>query len=767
MRKRTIAAIVIGGFVAAKVLQGAQAKLEQALQSKQANALGDRFANDDWGNDVFAAISYDPAESAAFIDTRFGADGMEGMGQAPHYTHTKMPGAAADGSWMQDLYAADRLNDDDNAVDPLAFADGDPAGLGLAPQMHNDLFPGQSRPGSWMTDLYAADAMQYDPNAVDAYANDPEDPAGLGRRRFRMRNPVSDVRRSMRATFRPLAETLRKVAARPVSMIRRDVRAVARGAGSALRKPFSQLKRFQKNDPFSFMMGSRKLLHHGGGGTDAGGGGGGPIQYQDANGQPITEAQYNALQAASGQSTMSTTGVTTDANGVVTANNQGFAPPGVDNPDDAPQTGEFYTPLQSEADPDATTPDGQIPEIEAQYDINAPPSDHYANDPLDAVQPNPDDVTDMVQSTAQRSTTYDYALQADDSEPQPSAIDTFDARPDTGSPTGGRIVVNDLDWMAARSDQQDPNGEPVGFDENAPPLSGLGDLCDAQGCPIVAMRPRDGWRGRSSVPISGMDLRRMQADACGNVYLWNSAQLVKVGTVKHYGGPNRTRRLIRRAWNRSSTPGLFDVGSVGEATSQFTDPRSEQDSVDDGSMGCGQDSMNGLGFSFKSLTWGSKAHDRITRVMSKVDPSFAAYKYVKSRQPLWSRYRRIWGYSAPYVMIAGAAVATVYTGGAAAPALAAAVASAGTTAYATETNNRRRDQAMRDQERLDMMQGSPDSAESAAIRDSARLVDDPAGTSHLQAGSGAAPGELPGGDSSNEYAGDGVNTDFLDILDIT
>ncbi len=771
MRKRTLAALIIGGIVAAKVMKAAQAKVEAAVTTRQAAALGDRFADDDWGNDLYASIVRDPGEAAVnLVDWsnrglgygvsnspgQAGAGGRIGsgldtavglgLGQAPHYTHTKMPGAAPDGSWFQDRYAPDRWNDDDNAVDPLAFADGDPSGLGLPPQMAHGYFPGQSAPGSWMKDLYAADVLVYDDNAVDPLAFDPGDPAGLGR--WRPRNPLKAVQSSIRKTWAPLAKTLQKVAARPVAMISRDVRSFSRGAQSALKRPFAQLRKFQKNDPFSTMMKSRKLFHHGGGG-----GGGG-----DAGGET--------------GAVMASDGVTADPSGIITGNNSTLSPVNPDNPDDAPQSGEYFGPYASESDPDATTPDGQIPETEAQASTDLSPNDLYDNDPIDAVLASPDNVNDMVQAMAQTSTTSDFAIQADANEDQPAPIDYIDATPDEGTPIGGRIMVNGLDWLAARADQPVEDTAPVGFDDDATPMAGLGDLCDTQGRPIQAMRPRDGWKGRRAVPISGMDSRRMQADERGNVYLWSGAQLVKVGTTKNYGGPNRVRRLVKRPWNRTQTPGLFDY--------------SRDDSADDGTMagvgcapgvGCSDDTMAGLGFkmpSFSQLTWKSTFHDHLTKAVAKVDPSFAAYQHLKQKkQPIWSRYRRIWGYSGPYVGIAAAAVATYYTGGATSEALAAAIVSAGGNAAkmeaARQAANRERSRQLdadRDAALVDMRTGSNDASEGAVIADSAHPVDDPAPLSHLQPEGGSAPGELPGGDTANQYASDGVDASFLDVFDI-
>lgn len=174
-------------------------------------------------------------------------------------------------------------------------------------------------------------------------------------------------------------------------------------------------------------------------------------------------------------------------------------------------------------------------------------------------------------------------------------------------------------------------------------------------------------------------------------------------------------------------------------------------------MGCasfGRDMGDGLSGGFKSFM--KKVDPIAKKIASRVTPSGFLYERMQKNPKLYKKYRRAEHIAVPYAMIAAGTVVSVASVGAASPVgvamIASGVASAGAQAYSDNKKHEAENTLDRAIEH-DRIQEAIDSND--VIAESQNLT--PSG--------GPAAGEIPGGDWPNQYPGDGVWADFLDLTD--
>ena len=151
------------------------------------------------------------------------------------------------------------------------------------------------------------------PRAINGIEDDAD---GLGRSwrrtlRQTIRRPLETAQRIMvkqpvaalKKVVKP-AQMLKKVVKPAQQIFASDVARIKRAAHKYMvALPAGALKKVQRNDPFSFMVGSKKLFKRGGGGRNEDNGdiaapsAGGDL-YADAQGNPISRADYDAQMAA-------------------------------------------------------------------------------------------------------------------------------------------------------------------------------------------------------------------------------------------------------------------------------------------------------------------------------------------------------------------------------------------------------------------------------------------------------------------------------------
>lgn len=163
--------------------------------------------------------------------------------------------------------------------------------------------------------------------------------------------------------------------------------------------------------------------------------------------------------------------------------------------------------------------------------------------------------------------------------------------------------------------------------------------------------------------------------------------------------------------------------------------------------------------------WGSfrdKLAKTAKKVAGTVTPSGIAYKYLVKKKPkVHKQFHKTKRTVTPYAAIAGAAVATVYTGGAATPALIAAIGAAAAQGYKDVRTHEMKEDAEDAQKKYDREQSRL--AEEQAQQEAMAGMNEVEERYELEPEGGAAPGEIPGGDYANEYDGDGIFPDFFDI----
>lgn len=166
--------------------------------------------------------------------------------------------------------------------------------------------------------------------------------------------------------------------------------------------------------------------------------------------------------------------------------------------------------------------------------------------------------------------------------------------------------------------------------------------------------------------------------------------------------------------------------------------------------------------------WGSfrdKLRETSKKVAGYTTPSGAIYKYgIKRDKKTYKLFHATRRTVTPYALIAGAAVATVYTGGAATPALVGAIAAAGAQGYKDVKTHQMKEDAEDAQDKYDREQRQL--AQQEQQNNALASMNEVEERYALEPEGGAAPGEIPGGDYANEYDGDGIIPDFFDIEDI-
>ncbi len=627
---------------------------------------------------------------------------------------------------------------------------------------------------------------------------------GLGR--FSFKKAISKVVAPIQKLTAPVTKELKKVTAPITKQLSKDLKMVEK---VAIKQPLQALKKgtqllktgtqFLKSG-LTFQPLRKKS---GGGGSDASA----PTEYQDANGNIITADQYNALVAAQAAADAAYTGYA-DADGnpisadqynaLVAAQNAAPADTGYIDADGNPISADQYNALVAQANQDnidmnnapTTVPDqysamtsdtqpadqgSALDEIAAEdaalnvddgsggdgsyadngvdptmsqsmYDYNNDPT---VADPNTAItiaapsryadvapnsntgwDPNTDTAADSQatydrgqqgngyngdQFAAYHATTEDIIGPSSD-EPAPYSADEANQFSDQPEET---FVAEEYgnayqDYDESGEPMFDPyynrQGQPSGyngntiayFDGSAAPMSGLGFLTSrASGRPLVVATHKH-VQGRSPIVNRRpyVQVKPIMADKVGNLFHYDGAQLKGLGHVDDLAG------------------------------------------------------QAGLGFSLFGRSWGTIAKTVIKREKAAhnlFDPVAVAYKWTTKHPKYYAKWRRNEKIVTPYVAIAGAAVATVYTGGAAAPTIAVAVADLAAQGAKDYEKNVAARKARAAQEGYDAEQEALNSTQ------------DPNNRGSLPISNGPATGEMTGGDQPNQYGGDGVDADFLNL----
>lgn len=604
---------------------------------------------------------------------------------------------------------------------------------------------------------------------------------------------------------------LRKFAKAPVKLVAKDLKKVAKLQVGALKKvaapvqkavkhELKQVKRLAVTNPLNALKKSAQIVkrdlvtnpkrlfgHKSKSASD-----GGATKYFDANGNQITEAQYNALTAAN---SVSPETVYQDYDSNVITKDQYDAL--------MAQQGQEYA-----TDPDQSQGFDQSQVEEPDYSMDQVAADLFAQTEEGGGQD-----TDQAWIVAATDAASDDAGFTDGTFPltgdgAADLYDTWDYDPGHGNYAGidqdpyapqqfpQDLRQNTMDAYASDQTSGDelimPAGEPsmpftgnefaVMYESEDSPSRGAAWSPDPDGSQwgnvnYGGQQMPGYWQGYGGFDwnweedglgalVSRPDAHGHQMPAHmvlskpGSTYGYHLApqaggrvptSMAHVAGFSHQDGPKPAPILADSKGNLYVTKGgsMHRIGSI--------------DDLCDGNagMGCasfGRDMGNGLSGGFKSFL--KKLDPVAKKVASRITPSGFLYERLQKNPKVYKEYRKAVHTATPYALIVGGAVATVATVGIASPVGVAAIAGGvaelgaqGYSDYKTHEAEKEYDKTMdeiAEQDRLNEAISSGD-----VIQNSQGLT--PSG--------GPAAGEIPGGDWPWEYPGDGVWADFLDLTD--
>lgn len=232
------------------------------------------------------------------------------------------------------------------------------------------------------------------------------------------------------------------------------------------------------------------------------------------------------------------------------------------------------------------------------------------------------------------------------------------------------------------------------------------------------------------LPVPGNKPMPILADRQGSIYVANGGGMHRLGCIDDLAGVAGYGRAMFSRKVRAKPKGKPNRSTFGGYKKNT--------------------GLNGWGDFFK------KAEKVSKKVASRTTPSGFLYERMKKNPKLYREYRTVAKQAMPYVMIAGGTALSVVSVGAASPAgaamIAGGVASLGAQAY----GDVKMDHA---EKKLDRQIEEDRTNEALA---SMNVIED---TQNLQPTSGPSAGEIPGGDWPWQYPGDGVVADFLDLAD--
>lgn len=577
-----------------------------------------------------------------------------------------------------------------------------------------------------------------------------DDAGGLGSLKKKLKKATKSVSKAVQKPVqqvKKVANVVKRDVGKVTKQVRRDVKNVTKPLVRDFRKGAKLMKTDFKRAGALFGGGSKKK-----GPSAAVSPSTQEVEYYDAEGRRITEAEYNALMAQLNQP--SSGQVVTDDAGVFSMDEvlamqdqeYGMLPadaPGADVQSDIP--GESYS----------------MDEVAALAFQDEFGTDGSETNPVQALTYGPD----AMQAYGYADGTVPYGgamlwMQGEDPwAPQhlPEAIregtlDAFAAQQSDDDslimPVAEPSVPFTGDEMVVWYEQETPYyPEPASYGNSQPGsfapssygdafgydvdwgMEGLGAVVDRQTRQRLVVAPRSlmrpstyGWifappknsaaKQRTPIPII--------ADRRGNAFIKNGGSLHRIGSIDDLAGGEGLGCAMFARDVRASAQRVTDTG------------------------------LSGWGDFKKKLEKGAK------KVATYTTPSGFAYSQVKKRPKLYKEYRKVAVTAKPYVMIAGGTALSVVSLGAASPAGAAMIASGvvalGAQAYG-DVKTREAEKALDKAIEQDRIQ--------AAIA-STDVINE---TQRLQPSGGAAPGEIPGGDFPWEFPGDGVAADFLDLME--
>lgn len=468
-----------------------------------------------------------------------------------------------------------------------------------------------------------------------------------------------------------------------------------------------------------------------GGGRGGGKGGGRPQKYYDENGNELTEAQYNALMAQ------------------YEAERAGQSPAsqpagGADQENTPDQTWSMDETAALQFEEKETKGDGATELLAQMFNaeaagadeapIGADQFDTYGRAPI-GWDGSADDFAasrlpeGMVESTfdvlAAESTSDDSIIMPVDEPATPYSADEMMVayeRPDSVSRgESWEPEADGSNYGNINHGGYELPGSTEGYDWNYG-VEGLGDLI-----------ARPGFHGGMKRPSRMVVLNRRRgtimpllADRAGNVFARRGGSIVRLGHVDRMSGRHA---FGRRMANRITEYTSANDGDVAPMLNGWADFR-------------------------------KKAEKFSKKVASRTTPSGFLYERLKKNPKLYREYRKGAKVAMPYVMIVGGVVVSVASVGIASPAGAAMIAGGVVSAGAQVYSDVKSREVRKAEEKALNAQIEADRINDAI--DSTRTVHDSYG---LEPSGGPAAGEIPGGDWPNEYAGDGVWADFLNLTD--
>lgn len=562
---------------------------------------------------------------------------------------------------------------------------------------------------------------------------------------------------------------------KPVTMVKKDLKKVANVVKRDVKKVAKQAKRdainFHKPLVRDFKK-AAKLMK-----TDfsragamfkrnKGGGDGGTVEemiYQDENGNVITKEQYDALMAQQEQT------VYKDENGNVITKEQYDALM-------AQQDQEFFVtpPEMAQGDQDNTPSPtysmDQVAEemLQQEFDERTVPAvtyethagetrgfDDFAAIPLDAFDTWNYDPT----HGRQAQDAFDVDLFAATELPEhirEQTLDVYAGQQTSGNDlimtanepsapyTGDELVLGfeaDGDEQRDLSPDYRPDFQETFATDDGWEEEGLGQLLfrpnkAIHGKPtpaVLAHRPMRPTNRPSSygyfLPDPQRRPHKLLADKRGNVFMRNGGELHRLGSVDALcGEPGEGMHTFTRD--------MTGVSGFGRRRPRRRAHRGIYPGV------------GGWGDFMK------KAEKTSKKVASYTTPSGFAYSQLKKKPKLYKEYRVVAKQTTPYLLIAGGTALSVVTLGAGSAAgvaaIAAGVAELGAQGYADHAERKAQKSldAQIEQDRIN-----------EAILSNNVITESP----NLQMSYGPAAGEIPGGDWPNEYPGDGVYADFMDL----